>query len=281
MSTILPGDAITVTAYSQLDRYLSAFADGGLHLMMILGRHGTGKTERVKAMWSHGRSLRLRPSTSSDTLFLGGHVSAFGLYQQLWAFRDCPVVIDDLDKLYAQTDCVGILKQLCDITPTKRLSWCSQSTSRSMDTPAEFETSSTVILIANEWRSVSAELRALEDRALIIHFDPTNDELHESIRPWFLDEAVHDFIGSVLRFVPKVSIRHYLKGEALRRAGLSDWREILLRMLLQDSSLAWVVRLQLDQTMTTERQRIEKFIVETGKSRPTYYRLKHQLDAYL
>lgn len=279
-TTILPEDAILVSAYSDLDRYLSAFAGGTLQLLMLLGRHGTGKTQRVKATVGLSPSAANGHAKRPRVLYLGGHVSAFGLYQQLWNYRNCPVVIDDLDKLYAQPDCVRILKQLCDIAPIKRVTWCSHLTNRSPELPTEFDTTSTVILIANQWRSLNADIHALEDRALVLHFDPSNDELHAALRAWFADDEVYDFIGSLLPYVPRVSIRHYLKGKTLRHAGMCDWKETILRMLLPDAPLACVVRLQLDRSFASEKDRVEQFISETGKSRPTYFRLKQHLKAH-
>ncbi len=279
MTTVLPGDAILVSAYSDLDRYLSAFANGALQLVMLLGRHGTGKTQRVKAAVGLPQPTSNGYATRRRVLYLGGHVSAFGLYQQLWSHRNCPVVIDDLDKLYAQPDCVRILKQLCDIAPIKHVTWCSHLTSRSSEQPSEFDTTSTVILIANQWRSLNADIHALEDRALVIHFDPANDELHRAVRTWFSDDEVYNFIGSLLPYVPRISIRHYLKGQTLRHAGMRDWKETVLRMLLPDTPLACVVRLQLDRSFASEKDRVEQFITETGKSRPTYFRLKRQLTS--
>lgn len=130
-------------------------------------------------------------------------------------------------------------------TQNDTLTWCSQLTSRSVELPSEFDTTSTVILIANQWRSLNADIHALEDRALAIHFDPSNDELHEVVRAWFSDHEVYDFIGSLLPYVPRISIRHYLKGKTLRHAGMHDWKETILRMLLPNTPLACVVRLQL------------------------------------
>ncbi len=278
-TNLLPEDAIRVSAYSDLDRYLSAFAGGALQLVMLLGRHGTGKTKRVQAAVGLSPLAAPRNRTPPNVLYLGGHVSAFGLYQQLWKHRNCPVVIDDLDKLYAQPDCVRILKQLCDIAPVKRVTWCSHLTNRSLELPTEFDTTSTVILIANQWRSLNADIHALEDRALVIHFDPTNEELHAAVRTWFADDEVYDFIGSLLPYVPKVSIRHYLKGKTLRHAGMGDWKETILRMLLPDAPLACVVRLQLDRSFTSEKDRVAQFIAETGRSRPTYFRLKQRVKS--
>jgi hypothetical protein len=51
-----------------------------------------------------------------------------GLYQKLWDFRDRPVVLDDVDRLYADPVCVRLLKPLCGGGKAKRLSWMSNAT---------------------------------------------------------------------------------------------------------------------------------------------------------
>ena len=43
----LPREVIPITKYSQLDLYLGKFAAGELGLVLLLGRHGTGKSEGV------------------------------------------------------------------------------------------------------------------------------------------------------------------------------------------------------------------------------------------
>jgi hypothetical protein len=53
--------------------------------------------------------------------------------------------------------------------------------------PSTFTTSSNVILIANEWKSLNPNVRALEDRAIILHFNPSNEELHRKVAEWFRD----------------------------------------------------------------------------------------------
>jgi hypothetical protein len=79
-----------------------------------------------------------------------------------------------LDKLYADGDCVRLLKPLCNTELTKRITWLTNVTLNASDVPASFTTNSNVILVANEWRTVNPNVRALEDRAIILHFDPPN-----------------------------------------------------------------------------------------------------------
>jgi hypothetical protein len=228
----LPREVISLTTYAQLDLYLAKFSAGELGLVLLLGRHGTGKSEGVR------RALRLSSSreclTGSEgqqVLYVEGHMQPYGLYRNLWEHRNQSVVLDDLDRLYSDADCVRLLKPLCNTEPAKRLTWLTNLTLNANDVPSSFTTTSSVILIANEWRTTNANVRALEDRAIILHFDPSNAEVHRRVGEWFQDPEVFEFIAGIMPSVSAISMRHYCKGSQLRRAGLPDWRKSLLQMV--------------------------------------------------
>lgn len=191
-SIAMPEDAIVVTNYHDLDRYLCKFADGSLDLVLLMGRPGIGKTEAVK------RALGPPDSPHSKTLYVEGHAQPFGLYQGLWRHRDRPVVLDDLDRLYANPDCVRILKPLCNTRRAKRISWLSHAVTAVPELPTEFTTTSNVMLIANEWRSLNCNVRALEDRTIILWFSPAAEEIHRRTAEWFDEPEIYHFIGSYL-----------------------------------------------------------------------------------
>lgn len=275
----LPREVISLTTYPQLDLYLAKFSAGELGLVLLLGRHGTGKSESVK------RSLRaaLDKAGGKDqsVLYVEGHTQPFGLYRHLWEYRDQPVVLDDLDKLYADANCVRLLKPLCNTERVKRVSWLTNLTLQDSAVPPSFVTTSSVILIANEWRTANPNVRALEDRAIILHFNPSNAEIHRPVGEWFKDAEVYRLITETLPAIATLSMRHYCKGAQLRRAGLPDWRNSLLQMVLPDPRLACVVALQHDAAFSSEEQRIERFVAATGYSRATYFRMKTRLGTIL
>jgi hypothetical protein len=136
-----------------------------------------------------------------------------------------------------------------------------------------------VILIANEWKSLNPNVRALEDRAIILHFCPSNEEVHRKVGQWFDDPEVYHFLGKLLRVIPAVSMRHYCKGSQLRRAGFGDWRNSLLQMIISDQRVACVMSVLYDPEMHSEQQRVERFAAITGASRATYFRIKAKLTA--
>ena len=265
----LPDDAIVVTNYHDLDRYLGKFAEGCLDLVLLLGKSGIGKTEAAKQA--------LGVNGASDTLYVEGHAQPFGLYQELWRHRDSPVVLDDLDRLYANPDCVRILKPLCNTRREKRISWLSNAVTAVSGLPTEFVTTSNVILIANEWRSINDNVRALEDRTIILWFNPTVEEIHRRTAEWFDEPEIYHFIGSYLSHILQLSMRYYEKAKRLRNAGFQDWKKSLLQMILNDRTVAVVAGLQLDPLLPTDIQRIRQFTAETGLSRATYYRVKANL----
>ena len=269
----LPADAITVTAYEELDLYVGKVVDRALDLLLIIGRHGTGKSEQVRKM------LDVDTAGERGVLYVEGHAQPFGIYHGLWLHRDRPVVLDDVDKLYANPDCVRILKLLCDTRPVKRISWLTNATVNGIGPPPAFETTSPVILIANEWRTLNANVRSLEDRAIIVHFDPSNESVHRRAGTWCEDMEVYTFIGAHLASVPAVSMRWYAKAQKLREAGFSEWRTLLLQMMLADRDLAVVASLLVDTAFHNDQQRVGAFNDRTGKSRATYYRLKKRLAA--
>ena len=273
-----PREIIHLTTYTQLDLYLAKFSTEELGLVLLLGRHGTGKSESVKrALSVPDPASHIVQNSAGTTLYIEGHMQPFGLYRQLWECRNQPIVLDDLDRLYADPDCVRLLKPLCNTVKNKRLHWLTNITMNEGVIPSSFTTSSNVILIANEWKSLNPNVRALEDRAIILHFNPSNEEVHRKVGEWFDDPEVYAFLGQIMTLVPTISMRHYCKGSQLRRAGLADWRTSLLQMVIPDTRDACVIAVQHDPSLRSEQQRVEQFIASTKSSRATYFRLKSRL----
>ncbi len=185
-SPAIPREVIRLEDYAQLELYLTKFACGELGLVLLLGRHGTGKSESVKRVLSiHTAAGAVPEGDSQEALYVEGHMQPFGLYRQLWHYRDRPIVLDDLDRLYADPECVRLLKPLCNTTKEKRLHWLTNLTLNDGTVPSAFTTTSNVILVANEWKSLNPNVRALEDRAIILHFCPPNEEVHRQVGRWF------------------------------------------------------------------------------------------------
>jgi hypothetical protein len=94
-----------LTTYFELEKIVRAFARGYLRLLVLIGGHGLGKSQII------------RQALAGPSCWLEGNLSVFGLYCQLWEHRNLPVVLDDVDGLYAQRDGVRLLKCLTQSEP--------------------------------------------------------------------------------------------------------------------------------------------------------------------
>ncbi len=273
--TALPRHCLVVRRYDEFRRLIRAFGQETYDLVCIFGGPGLGKSEIVMREMQEARGVL------GWGLIKGKH-SPLDLYERLHRFRLVPVVLDDLDDLLKKSDCVTLLKCACETQPVKRIEWGSKHSSFKNQEdvlPTSFESISKVCLIANDWNSVNRNVAALQDRGLVISFQPTVFEVHKELARagWFDDEEVFSFIGQHLFLVTEPSFRFYKIAQEHKKAGL-DWRSLILRTIESeaDPELILVARLLADPKYDAEPSpktaRAKAFASCSGKSRATYYR---------
>src|SRR5262249_35552582 len=134
---------------------------------------------------------------------------------------------------------------------------------------------SRLALIGNEWKTLNADVAALEDRGHVLFFEPTALEVHRQAAGWFWDQEIFDFVAARLHLIDQHSLRTYRQASELKQAGL-DWRRALLSRSLTDP--AWrVPRLQPALSCPSEAARVQPFIAAGAGCRPTYYHHARQL----
>jgi hypothetical protein len=263
----LPDRCLQVTTYRELAQYVKGFADGSFSFLIILGSPGLGKSETIR-----------RTLEGKDHLFIGTHATPLGMYQALYAHRDQPVVIDDLDCLCSDRGAVRLLKGVCNSDPIKRVCWRSNNSAIGDEegkTPAEFETTSRICVITNEWVTTSENVRALEDRGIMLHFAPSPLEIHQMVSGWFDDDEVLAFIGDNLHLMPQPSIRLYQHGKELKGTEV-DWRPAILALGQVDKKFRAIAELQADASFVKEEDRVKAFM-RLGHSRSTYFDRKKKM----
>lgn len=257
-SKSLPAHVVRITEYEDLERYARAFAGGHLNLLIVCGPPGLGKSQCI------------RGAVGGAACWVDGNATAFGIYLSAYEFRDQPVVLDDVDGVYRDKNGVRLLKALCQTDRMKAVSWQSDSkTLERKGIPKRFITSSRVTIIANQWRSVDADVAALEDRGHFLLFDPSPLAVHRRAAEWFGDQEIFDFIGANLLLTSQHSLRTYVLAAELKGAGL-DWRGGVLSRWLTGTKLA-VARLKFDPTFATEEERVRFFVNAGGGCRATYF----------
>jgi hypothetical protein len=255
----LPQHAVRLPSYSELEQYVRAFAAGHLNLLLLFGPPGVGKSRCV------------RQALGSQVGWLSGQATPLGIYLQAYQHRHQLLVLDDVDGLYADRSGIRLLKALCQTERTKTLGW--HTTAPVLDRlgiPRQFTTTSRVALVGNDWKTLNADVAALEDRGHVLVFEPMAVEVHRQAAGWFWDQEIFDFVAEHLHLMAQLSLRSYLQAWELKRAGL-DWQHGVLCRCLTGTALL-VARLQADRSFPSEAARVQAFVQAGAGCRATYFR---------
>jgi hypothetical protein len=262
----IPKNAVVVPTYAEFERFARAYAAGHLNLLIVLGSPGLSKT-RV-----------MHDAVGPAACCIEGHATPFGVYRLLWQHQHQPIVIDDADSLFHNPEGIRLMKALCQTDAAKRIAWHTDNrTLKEEDIPREFETTSKVTIVANQWCPRNADVQALEDRGHILLFQPSAVEVHLRTATWFWSQEIFDFFAAHLGLITEPSMRHYLAAWELRQAGF-DWKTLILSRFLSGPALQ-VARLKADPTYGSEKERIKAFIDAEGGCRATYFAHAKKLPA--
>lgn len=274
---------VTVTTYAELDRWVSAFMKkDGLRLLFVVGNPGVSKSESFKQKIVEGEHRHIRT----------GRLTAFQLYKQVYKERKAAIILDDVEDALRKHDTARMLMSLCETDQSaRRIAWYGSESQLTITkgkkrfrVPQEFETTSRICIICNDWDILTRKLGALLDRGTVVFFDPDPAEIHKYVGTWFQDEEVYRFIGQNLDQIPQHSIRLYVQAEEQKRNGL-DWKSVLIETWTNEqpkgkASERLVRELLEDQRYRTEKERIDAFTTHhDGGSRRTYFNIKKRLLA--
>jgi hypothetical protein len=257
-SKSLPDYVVRLRTYGQLEEYAQAFADGFLNLLVTLGEPGLGK------------SRCLRKVVGERACWIDGTASPFGIYMEAYIHRDESIVLDDVDGLYGNKNGVRLLKSMCQTELLKTICWHTDAaTLDRRGIPRQFTTASRVAIIANQWKTLNADVAALEDRGHVISFEPSAVEVHRQAATWFWDQEVFDFVAAHLHLMDRPSLRSYVLAYELKTAKL-DWKQSVLSRCLKGTALK-VATLKADPCYHTEEERAQAFVTAGDGCRATYF----------
>ena len=195
------------------------------------------------------------------------------MYLELFRSRDRFVVIDDVDSLYSDRNGLRLLKCLCQSEDSKAVAW--HSASRALEKakiPREFVTTSRVIIICNEWKTLNRNVAALQDRGHVLCFRPSASEVHERAKEFFRDEDVLSWFEDNLHRLLEPSLRLYLRAAELKTSGM-EWKH-LAPLSPENLRKKLVLELSKDPSHSSEKSRIEAFHAKGGGCRATYFNYK-------
>jgi len=257
---------LILTTYARLHEYMLAFAQGHLNLLILVGHAGLAKSRTVREMFGNG------------ACWIEGNATPFGMYEKLYRNRDRFVVIDDVDSLYADKSGIRLLKCLCQTEEEKSLAWHSDASGlEKHDIPREFTTTSRVIIICNDWKTLNRNVAALQDRGHVLIFQPSASEMHRQAGTWFKDSEIYDWFGANLHRIGEPSFRHYVRARELKAAGM-DWKEVLATEA-DNKRARLAAEILASDAYASTAERVSAFVRQGGGCRATFFNYRRRLDS--
>ncbi len=255
-----------VETYLQLEKFVDAFRNGHFPLVILIGGPGLGKSEIFRGALA-----------DQEGCWIEGNVTAFGMYERLYNHRDQSIVIDDVDCLCYTPASISLLKCLCQTVEEKLVSWSSQRRYLEIHgLPSEFKTKSKVVVITNNWRTLNRNVSALEDRGIVIHFEPSAEEVHARAGKWFKDAEIYGWFGMNLRRVVTPTLRNYIRAAQLKAGGM-DWTTVLAGVP-KEKREALALEILRDPSFESTEDRAKAFEARGGGSRSTFFNYRRKLE---
>lgn len=272
-----PEGAVVVRRYASLLPYVDAFAGDAFNFLVILGQPGLSK------------STLFRSRLPETACWIRGNGSPFLAYINVYKSINQPIVMDDVEALLRKPGGIELLRQLCETEGVKTVTWESDAgLLKKENVPTEFATTSKVCFIANDWARLNARLMALEDRAIVVSFEPDAREVHEQVgrEGWFVDKEIYDFIGQHLGIIARPSMRFYTKAKEMKDAREKtgspalDWQCYLLKQWVKDEKLIRTAWLLADDSYANNRARAKEFVERGWGARSTFYAKMRELHGH-
>jgi hypothetical protein len=262
----LPHGALYLSTYARLHEYLLAFAKCHLNLLILVGQAGIAKSRTV------------RETLGSGACWIEGNATPFGMYEKLYLHHNRFIVIDDVDSLYADKSGIRLLKCLCQTEDEKTVAWHSDAHSLERHgIPREFTTTSRVIIICNDWKTLNRNVAALQDRGHVLVFQPSAAEMHRQANNWFRDPEIYAWFGHNLHRIGEPSFRHYVRARELKAAGL-DWTQVLVTGQ-ENSRARLAAEILASDSYPSTSDRVSAFVQQGGGCRATFFNYRKRLSA--
>ncbi len=197
-----------INTYQKLRKVIREFKKGTFDFLIIIGSAGIGKTHNTKQILK-------------KVCYINSHSTVLGLYQQAYENQDVPLWFDDVEGLFEKDKMIGLLKQLCETNDIKEIQYnTSWNMEETKDLPKHFETRSKVIMTSNSiTRLKNRGVQSLLDRAIVINFNPSKEEISNYIQKYLTDIYDKSILDN-LNVQDSFSLRDYIKTVQLKKAGL-------------------------------------------------------------
>jgi hypothetical protein len=144
--------------------------------------------------------------------------------------------------------------------------------------PREFTTTSRVVIICNDWKTLNNNVSALQDRGHVLVFQPSAAEVHRKAGEWFKDREpeIYEWFGKNLHRIVAPSFRYYVRAGELKAASMV-WTEVL--ELEEDNGRAQLAaEILASDIYQTTMEKVRAFVQRGGGCRATYFNHVRRLN---
>lgn len=244
----------TVDTYDRFHRHITAWVDGEIDPLIVLGPPGVGKSYAYQTCLGNRRHHRF-----------GGRLTPLQAYLRLYDEPDLPVVLDDISALFRDNDFRDMLKALCE-SGRREVRW--GTTTSKLDGRAHwFVCTSPVLIVLNKLPSGDPDVLAVLDRCDTIRFEPTKAEIIQRMYTIFPQNS--DLIDLLADLPAMPSLRTLVKA---RRWQKSKYLNLIEELLSECGVAPPVVQLARIMESSPEAEWCERYIGLTGLTDRTYRR---------
>jgi hypothetical protein len=232
-------DWIYVDSPEKLAEYAKAVADGRFqYSLFVVGPGGVGKSKIFEQYLPHvdmedAKQVR---NKSKYAHWIEGTISPVEFYIAIAKNADRTIVADDCPGLYKDGTSRALLKQLCNTTTPRRVVYQKAvipgSPIEQAGVDTEVRTRSVLVLIANEWSSMGADISAVNTRAKLVRYVPSLETRIRYAETWLGDREILRYVNDSMKKgkVRRLHFRHLRHAEDFKKSGIEDWRSYLDRM---------------------------------------------------
>jgi len=239
------------TRFAILDDMTRAVKKGDVRGMIVSGPPGVGKSYGVETVLAkHDLFANVAQDESLKKYEIAkGNISALGLYQMLWKYRDKKsiVVFDDCDSVLFDDIALNLLKGALDTGRTRTISWHTESRIlKEAGIPNTFNFEGGCVFITNvkfdhvRSKKLKDHLEALESRChyLDLTIDTEREKMlriKQIVGDGMLDkyefqeneaEEILEYIDTHKKKMRELSLRMVLKVADLRKSMPKTWQSV-------------------------------------------------------
>lgn len=177
--------------------------------------------------------------TDGDWVHVKGSSSAFGLYMNLYKYKNKIVVFDDCDSVFSDKDAVNLLKAALDTSEKRVLSWISKATTGSKAiAPPRFEFKGQIIFISNLYmKKIDSAVRGrsfvvditLRAKDIILRIKSILPHIGKDVLSMKSKQMALEYLEEYADKRPEleVSIRSLMRAALIIESGNPNWRRMI------------------------------------------------------